>query len=141
MLHAVGGVLIESPGPGSGAGDGVHLGAADPWPGVASQAPVGRSCHSDRELAKASAEGCQWATLSPIFPSGSKPGYGPPLGTASLARAPLPTWALGGVDPENAAECVESGAAGVAVMGSVLRSPDPAATVEKIQERLGEVQR
>jgi len=53
----------------------------------------------------------------------------------------LPTWALGGVDPENAAECVESGAAGVAVMGSVLRSPDPAATVEKIQERLGEVQR
>ncbi|HUC15207.1 MAG TPA: thiamine phosphate synthase [Acidimicrobiales bacterium] len=141
LLHAVGGVLIESPGPGSGAGDGIHLGATDPWPGGASQAPVGRSCHSLSELSGASAEGCQWATLSPIYRSGSKPGYGPPLGPAALNAVPLPTWALGGVDAENAAECLEHGAAGVAVMGPVLRSPDPAAAFAKIQHRLDEVQR
>jgi len=141
LLHGVGGVLIESPGPGSGTGDGTHLAAADPWPGGASQAAVGRSCHSHWELSKASAEGCQWATLSPIYPSRSKPGYGPPLGLAALAAAPLPTWALGGVDAENAAECLESGAEGVAVMGAVLRSPDPAAAFAKIQDRLDEVRR
>jgi thiamine-phosphate diphosphorylase len=139
MLHAVGGALIESQGPGSGAGDGVHLGSADLWPdGVVA---VGRSCHSRRDLSQASAEGCQWATLSPIYASPSKPGYGPPLGAAALAEAPLPTWALGGVDAENAAECLGSGAAGVAVLGAVMRSPDPAAAVAKIQDRLDEVGR
>ncbi len=141
MLHAVGGVLIASPGPGMGAGDGVHLGAADLWPGGAGEVAVGRSCHSDEELSRASAEGCQWATLSPIYPSRSKPGYGPPLGPAALAGAPLPTWALGGVDAANAAECLESGATGVAVLGAVLRSPDPAAAFARIQDRLDEVQR
>ncbi len=141
MLHAVGGVLIESPGPGMGAGDGVHLGAADPWPVGRRDVAVGRSCHSDKELSRANAEGCQWATLSPIYPSRSKPGYGPPLGPAALAGAPLPTWALGGVDAANAAECLESGATGVAVLGAVLRSPDPAAAFARIQERLNEVQR
>jgi len=141
MLHAVGGVLIESPGPGSGVGDGVHLGAADPWPARDGAAAVGRSCHSHRGLSRASAEGCQWATLSPIYRSGSKPGYGPALGPGALAGAPLPTWALGGVDAENAGECLGSGAAGVAVMGAVLRAADPATAVARIQDRLDEVQR
>jgi thiamine-phosphate pyrophosphorylase len=137
----VDGLLIESPGPGSEAGDGVHLGAADPWSGGPSQLPVGRSCHSERDLSTASAEGCRWATLSPIFPSGSKPGYGPPLGLSALADVPLPTWALGGINEENAPDCLRSGAAGVAVMGAVLRAPDPAGAVAKIQERIDGVQR
>ncbi len=141
MLHAVGGVLIESPGPGSGTGDGVHLGAGDPWPDRATVGPVGRSCHSPSELSRAGDEGCQWATLSPIYPSRSKPGYGPPLGPDALAGAPLPTWALGGVDAENAAKCLEFGAAGVAVMGAVLASRDPASAFARIQDRLDEVQR
>jgi thiamine-phosphate pyrophosphorylase len=141
LLHAVGGLLIASPGPGSEAGDGVHLGAADPRPGGAGEVVVGRSCHSDQELSMARAEGCQWATLSPIYPSASKPGYGPALGPAALAGAPLPTWALGGVDAENAAQCLESGATGVAILGAVLGSPDPAAAVAKICDRLDEVGR
>ena len=141
MLHAVGGVLIASPGTGSGAADGVHLGAADPWPGGAGEFAVGRSCHSDKELSRANAEGCQWATLSPVYPSRSKPGYGPPLGPAALAGAPLPTWALGGVDAANAAECLGSGAASVAVLAAVLSSPDPAAAFAEIQDRLDEVGR
>jgi thiamine-phosphate diphosphorylase len=141
ILHAVGGVLIESPGPATGSGDGTHLGAADPWPEGIGEVAVGRSCHGDQELSRASTEGCQWATLSPIYPSASKPGYGPPLGPAALAGAPLPTWALGGVDAGNAAECLESGATGVAVLGAVLRSADPATAVAKIQDRLDEVER
>jgi len=141
MLHAVGGLLIESPGPGSGAGDGVHLGAADLWPGQDGPVAVGRSCHNHSELSRASAEGCQWATLSPIYRSESKPGYGPALGPAALAGAPLPTWALGGVGAENALECLGSGAAGIAVMGAVLRAADPASAVARIQDRLDGVQR
>ncbi len=65
----------------------------------------------------------------------------PTARTGCSRRGPLPIWALGGVDAGNAAECLESGATGVAVLGAVLRSPDPAAAFAKIQDRLDEVQR
>jgi thiamine-phosphate pyrophosphorylase len=141
LLHSAGGWLVASPGPGHESTDGCHLGAGDLWPEPAGApgglaAPVGRSCHNLPDLARAAAEGCEWATLSPIFASTSKPGYGPALGPAALAGAPLPTWALGGVDEANAAECVRAGAAGVAVMGAVMKAPDPAAAVARIQARL-----
>ncbi len=105
--------------------DGVHLAAGDPFP--APRPPiVGRSCHGADELREAAREGCTYATLSPIYASGSKPGYGPALGPAALAAAPLPVFALGGVTPDNAPGCVAAGAAGVAVMGTVMRADDPA---------------
>jgi thiamine-phosphate pyrophosphorylase len=141
LLHSAGGWLVASPGPGHESADGCHLGAGDPWPAPAGlsggpAAPVGRSCHNLSDLARAAAEGCRWATLSPIFASTSKPGYGPALGPAALAGAPLPTWALGGVDAANAGECLRAGAAGVAVMGAVMRAPDPATAVARIQASL-----
>jgi thiamine-phosphate diphosphorylase len=110
------------------AADGVHLAATDQFPEP--RPPLlGRSCHNPADLDAAAAEGCDYATLSPIFPSPSKPGYGPALGPAALGGAPLPVYALGGVDPSNARACVVAGAAGVAVMGHVMGAPDPAAAV------------
>lgn len=108
--------------------DGIHLAAQDHLP-TARPALVGRSCHSPDALQAAADEGCDWATLSPIFPSPSKPGYGPALDTAALAGAPLPVYALGGVDAGRVAACVAAGATGVAVMGAVMRAADPAAVV------------
>jgi thiamine monophosphate synthase len=95
----------------------------------------GRFCHSQEELD--SAAGAEFATLSPIFPTRSKPGYGPPLGLAALARlcsaAALPVYALGGVEtPERVHDCLAQGAAGVAVMGAIMRAPDPARTVKEL---------
>jgi thiamine monophosphate synthase len=73
-----------------------------------------------------------YVTLSPIFLTSSKPGYGPALGTHILSvRASRPIVALGGVDDAaKAAACREAGAAGVAVMGAVMRAADPAAVVK-----------
>jgi thiamine-phosphate pyrophosphorylase len=74
-----------------------------------------------------------YATLSPIFPTASKPGYGPPLGVEALraaAESGLPVFALGGVLPENARSCREAGAHGVAVMGPVMRAQDPFAALQ-----------
>lgn len=111
--------------------DGVHLAASDPVP--ADRPPLlGRSCHGPGELAAAAAEGCDWATLSPIFTSASKPGYGPALGTAALGATSLPVYALGGVDVSNAAACTDAGGAGVAVMGAVMGAADPAAVVVRL---------
>jgi thiamine-phosphate pyrophosphorylase len=109
----------------------VHLGAGDHHSG---NHKAGRSCHSVSDLARAAAEGCRWATLSPIFAPVSKPGYGPALGPSALAQAPLPTWALGGVHAGNARTCLDAGAVGVAVMGAVLGAPDPAGAVAGILE-------
>jgi thiamine-phosphate diphosphorylase len=112
--------------------DGVHLAAGDRLPEPRPRL-VGRSCHSADDLVAAAREGCDYATLSPIFPSASKPGHGPALGIAALAAAPLPVYALGGVDPTNARACLAGGAAGVAVMGHVMRADDPAVAVEELR--------
>ncbi len=135
LLHAADGLLLAAsiPLPGT---DGVHLGAADPGPPTRPPR-LGRSCHGPAELAAAAREGCDYATLSPVFASATKPGYGPALGVDALRGAPLPAFALGGVDASNAPRCLAAGAAGVAVLGAVMRSVDPAATVRTILEALG----
>jgi thiamine-phosphate pyrophosphorylase len=106
-------------------GDRIHLAAADAFP---TPRPVlaGRSCHDAAEVAAARAEDCDYVTVSPIRPTPSKPGYGPPLGFPGLAAiipgAP-PVYALGGVRPQDVPGCLAVGARGVAVMGPVMRDP------------------
>ena len=84
---------------------------------------IGLSAHGLADIEAGAASGADYATLSPIFPSPSKPGYGPPLGpdVFRAAAGVLPLYALGGVTPENAPACLEAGAAGVAVMGEIMR--------------------
>jgi thiamine-phosphate pyrophosphorylase len=96
-----------------------------------------RKCHDLAELFAAGDGTADYATLSPIFATRSKPGYGPPLGLAALGRmavvAPVPVYALGGVDtPARVRQCLDEGAAGVAVMGAVMRADDPARLVKEL---------
>ena len=88
---------------------------------------IGVSAHTHDELRRADEAGADYATLSPIFPSSSKPGYGPALGLEALREAAsfeLPVLALGGVSVATARSCVNAGAHGVAVMGAVMRDAD-----------------
>jgi thiamine-phosphate diphosphorylase len=125
VLAPVGGVLIWAGAAGSEAAPAVHLSADDPFPEIR-PGVVGRSCHSPAEVARAAAEGCDHVFVSPVFPTPSKPGYGPVLGLdglAALTREAPPVYALGGILPEDVAGCRAAGAWGVAVMGSVMRDP------------------
>jgi thiamine-phosphate pyrophosphorylase len=129
LLAPVAGLLIVASDASLG-GDGVHLAEADaPVRGPL----VGRSCHDTAGLSRAAAEGCAYATVSPVCPTSSKPGYGPALGfdglRASVAQATVAVYALGGVRASGAAACRRAGAAGVAVMGAVMGAADPAAEV------------
>ncbi len=131
VLEPVGGRLIVA-GTDPLGGDAVHLAAGDTAPEVGY---IGRSCHDADELGRAST--VDYVTLSPVFPSPSKPGYGPALGIDTLRRLATGTgvrvFALGGVTTgEQAAACRAAGAAGVAVMGAVMRAPDPAALVREL---------
>ncbi len=104
ILTPVGGILIVASDTTIPA-DGVHLATVDPVPRPA-PSPLGRSCHTAQDVAVAAAEGCSYATLSPIFATASKPGYGPALGPLLLADHPLPVWALGGITASNAGACI-----------------------------------
>ncbi|HVV94259.1 MAG TPA: thiamine phosphate synthase [Hyphomicrobiales bacterium] len=123
--------------------DGVHVATlndvVDARTRLGPGALVGFSAHAVDELGPARTAGADYATLSPIFPSASKPGYGPALGLAALAAAVpagLPVYALGGVGAANAAACLGAGAAGVAVMGEVMRAADPAQRVRDVLRAL-----
>jgi len=109
---------------------GVHLPAGAPAP----SGSYGRSCHSGADVVTAAAEGAAWATLSPYAVSASKPGYGPPVSIEEFHSHPLPVYALGGIDADNAAAARSAGAHGVAVMGEMMRSADPAALVGRLLE-------
>ncbi len=111
---------------------GVHLQSTDEI-GLArtalqSGAPVGVSCHSIAEAQCAELAGADYVTLSPIFETASKPGYGPALGLGGLGEATecltIPVIALAGISSNNAADCIHHGAQGVAVMGGVMRASD-----------------
>ncbi|MEH0937054.1 thiamine phosphate synthase [Micromonospora psammae] len=135
LLAEAGGTLIVA-GPDPLDGDAVHLPSAGPYPPPA-LGLVGRSCHDRAELVRLTTE--DYATVSPVFPSRTKPGYGPPLhraGLAELIRAsPVPVLALGGIDtPDRVHACVEAGAAGVAVLGAIMRAEDPAAAAATLSE-------
>jgi thiamine-phosphate pyrophosphorylase len=96
---------------------------------------IGVSTHGLAEVAAAAAAGADYVTLSPIFATASKPGYGPALGIGALAAAAqlgvsvgTQVLALGGITAAAAPACRDAGAGGIAVMGEVMRSDDPGGT-------------
>lgn len=127
--------------------DGVHLGGGSGPEAIAAAratlgaaALIGVSAHAPREAAAAARAGADYVTLSPIYATASKPGYGPALGPEGLAAARaagLPIVALGGVDPEVIGACRAAGAAGFAVMGSPMRALDPADATRALLEAWG----
>ena len=77
---------------------------------------VGISCHSPGDVERAESEGVDFAVFAPVFEKKDAPGTRG-QGLAALheaCAAKIPVLALGGVTLENAVQCVEAGAAGVA---------------------------
>lgn len=96
---------------------------------------IGVSAHGVRDVETAARAGADYATLSPIYPSASKPGYGPALGPdvfREAAGSGIPVIALGGITSANTAECRLRGAGGIAVMGGVMRDDAPGTAVRRL---------
>jgi thiamine-phosphate pyrophosphorylase len=97
---------------------------------------IGASAHSAEEASRLLRAGADYVTVSPVFITASKPGYGPALGLEGLSHivgcVARPVIALGGLTAANAALCRAAGAHGVAVMGEVMRAADPRVAVEDI---------
>lgn len=113
--------------------DGVHLSSnADAAAARTRLGPnklIGISIHSVGEAASIVPADIDYALAGPAFETPSKPGYGPEIGRKGLAEiaraAPVPVLAIGGINALRVPELVAAGAAGVAVMGGVMRAADP----------------
>jgi thiamine-phosphate pyrophosphorylase len=104
---------------------------------------VSISTHGFEEAVAAAEAGADAVALSPIFPSASKPGYGPALGLDRLAEvaaaSPIPVIALGGIeDAARVRACLDAGAAAVAVMGAAMRAAAPARLLARLIRATGE---
>ena len=99
-------------------------------------AMVGASCHSSQEAGTAHALGADYITMSPVYLTESKPGYGPALGPDRLGEMAreydFPVLGLGGIKPETVPDIRNSGAAGFAVMGDIMRAADPTAAFARL---------
>jgi thiamine-phosphate pyrophosphorylase len=120
--------------------DGVHLAAgadvADARRLLGKDALIGLSIHDADEARTVEAWLVDYVIAGPVFETRSKPGYGPLLGPEGLAliveACPVPVIAIGGIDFENTPDCLVAGAAGIAVMGGVMRAKNPAAVVAQL---------
>jgi thiamine-phosphate pyrophosphorylase len=120
--------------------DGVHLSAGrDAAAARALVGPdkiLGVSIHTVTEAEQVDPACVDYALAGPAFETPSKPGYGPEIGRKGLAdiarvcRAPV--LAIGGINAARIAEVVSGGAAGVAVMGGVMRAGDPGQEVRAL---------
>jgi len=81
---------------------------------------TGVSCHSLSTAQAAAAAGADYIFFGPIFPTPSKQKYGPAQGLQRLAEVcrsvTIPVLAIGGINVENAAHCLDSGASGIAAI-------------------------
>lgn len=100
---------------------GVHLPAGSMSPETIRRiAPpdflIGVSCHTIDELRAAEREGADFAVYGLVFPSVTKSLV--PIGIEAFRQAvesvTLPVYALGGVTAENAPQCIDAGAVGIA---------------------------
>jgi thiamine-phosphate pyrophosphorylase len=99
---------------------------------------VGMSAHGMADVTSARLAGADYVTLSPIYETASKPGYGPALGIEAVrlaAEANTAIVGLGGISAGNAAAVRHAGAAGVAIMSSVMRARNATEIVRVILSR------
>ena len=104
--------------------DGVHLQESSCPPeklgSLADGLLKGRSVHSLESARQTVKGGVDYLVFGPVFDTPSKRPYGAPQGLGQLrtvCRAvSIPVFAIGGINPDNAASCLEEGAYGIATL-------------------------
>jgi thiamine-phosphate pyrophosphorylase len=128
----------------SSGADGVHLPAGGDISAaraaLGSTALVGISVHGGAQVRALDPAMVDYAIAGPVYASPSKPGYGPALGSEGLralvGQARIPVIGIAGIEPDNVGEVIATGAAGIAVMGGVMRATDPGAHTRALLDAL-----
>jgi thiamine-phosphate pyrophosphorylase len=122
---------------------GVHLGQNDlpiEWARhiLGPSAVIGISVQTPQQAIEAQRQGADYIGAGPVFPTISKDDAEQPIGLAGLYdichAVTIPVIAIGGIYAYNAAEVMDAGAAGIAVISAIFNARDiTAATAELIQ--------
>ena len=120
--------------------DGVHLGATDLPVGMArglagEDFVIGYSPTSRHDASNG--RGANYLGVGPVFATASKSDAGAPIGVERFpewieSMDDKPVVGIGGITAENAPRVIAAGAAGVAVIGEILRSPEPKAAAARL---------
>jgi thiamine-phosphate diphosphorylase len=123
---------------------GVHLPENDLAPRdvratIGQHALCGVSVHNLETAQRASDEGADYLVFGSVFPTASHPN-GHVAGLEMLRQVcdsiHKPVFAIGGVTAQNAAQCLEAGAHGVAVISAVWQSSDVQKAVHELNAAL-----
>lgn len=121
--------------------DGVHLGPDDiPVAAARAVAPegflIGYSTDDPEEARRAVGEGADYIGCGTVYRTSTKQDAGTAIGVEGLARVAraieAPVVGIGGIDEGRVADVAACGAAGVAVVGAVMRASDVATTVRRL---------
>lgn len=122
--------------------------AGKPAPGTAQRPILAVSCHTEAELRSAEGHGADFAVFAPVFEKVMYPqarGIGlqalrkaccrtaTPANVEGVGAGYMPVLALGGVTLDNAAACVEAGAAGIAAI-RLFQDNDVTETLSRLRE-------
>jgi thiamine-phosphate pyrophosphorylase len=134
----------------AGCCDGAQVGHRSLPPSLARRAVgggwLGVSCHDPAELERARVAGADFALLSPVWPTRSKPGHrgiGAQVASEWSFASMLPTVWLGGVEascaPEVACLPIDFRPVGVAVISAIAGSDDPQSAAARLVSAWTEV--
>jgi thiamine-phosphate pyrophosphorylase len=125
--------------------DGVHLGWRSLSPAAVRKLAgekflIGISCHDGPQIHSAEETRANYALLGPVFHTPSKEGLVHPIGLGPLknlvSAAKIPVLAIGGITPENAAQVMETGVAGLAAISALIAPEDPAAVARAFRKEI-----
>ena len=94
------------------------------------QAHIGKSVHSVEAAQAAEADGADYLVAGTVYASPSHPdgaAQGLDFLRAVCHSVHIPVLAIGGVTPDRVPECMDAGAAGVAVLSGIMRASNPRA--------------
>jgi thiamine-phosphate diphosphorylase len=101
---------------------------------------IGVSAESLDDALRAQAEGADYIGISPVFATTTKKDAAAPLGLAGIRwirrAVNLPLVGIGGITLANAAEVMQAGADGVAVVSAIVSAPCPRAAAAALKQRL-----
>jgi len=120
--------------------DGVHVGQDDMDPTearriVGADSIVGLSTHSREQIEHAAKQPVDYISVGPIWETPTKegrPATGLELIETAAEIAPVPWFAIGGIDPENVGQVVGAGAERICVVRAIRDATDPRAATSAL---------
>lgn len=125
--------------------DGVHVGqddmpVAEVRDMVGPDMLVGLSTHSPQEIDAVDGSLVDYIGVGPVHATPTKPGrpaVGLELVRHAAEHAPVPFFAIGGIEAENAAEVIAAGAQRLCVLRAIASAEEPERAARELRELLG----